>query len=224
MKKVSGKTKKLNMVKILKILLIIVIILLVANLLMIFCTPLGKAYKTIKYINSDKVEKNTIPIGNTSYWYSQYKGEIDSSVIDKSAYYFSNTLIPEYYKIEDVKAYYKKHKKAIKVLLGIKDYDNFNLLVTKIKSLKGDKLNFEKYFIIQDSTTNKEKALETVIGIQYEKNDVLLFTLEISNKTKKLKTPVIYSANLNKEYTVDRDDTIVDKESYPGNQPGKVLN
>ncbi|MBP3463059.1 MAG: hypothetical protein J6K45_01035 [Clostridia bacterium] len=224
MKKVSKEIKKVNIVKILKILLIILIIFLVANLLMIFCTPLGKAYKTIRYINSDKVEKNTIPIGNTSYWYSEYKGKIDSSVIDKSAYYFSNTLIPEYYKIENVKEYYKKYKKAIRVLLGIKDYDNFNLLVTKIKSLKGDNLNFEKYFIIQDSTTNKENALETVIAIQYEGNDVLLFTLEISNKPKTLKTPVVYSANLDKEYTADRDDTIVDKESYPGNQPGKVLN
>ncbi len=221
-KKNQFKTKKLAIISIIAIIIIAVII--TYNLVILFCTPLGKAYKTIKYINSDKVESDVIPIGNTSYWYSEYKGEIDSSVIDKSAYYFSTELIPEYYKIKDSKEYYKKHKREIKVLLGIKDYDNFGKLVNKIKTLKGENLKFEKYFIIEESSQNKNNELETVLGIQYEENEVILFTLNISNKTKKKKTPVIYNAELNKEYKVERDDTIIEKGSNPGNRPGKVIN
>ncbi len=221
MKKVK-KSKKIF--KILKILLIIAIIFLITFFLIVFCTPLGKSYRTIKYINSKKVESDVIPIGNTSYWYSEYKGEIDSSIIDKSVYYFSKTLIPEYYKIEDVEKYYKKHKSEIKILLGIKDYNVFNSIVTKVKSLKGADLKFEKYFIIKDSTNNKNNALETVIGIQYENNDVILFTLKISNETQKLKTPVIYSATLDKEYNVERDDTFIDKGIHNEKSPGKVIN
>lgn len=183
--KKNNKTNKKQ--KILKISIILIVVFLIGYLLITFCTPTGKAYRTVKYINSAKVKSEVMPIGNTSYWYSEYKGNIDSSVVDKSVYYFANTLVPEYYKIENTEEYYKKHRKEIKILLGITEYNEFNDLVGNIKKLNGEPLKFEKYFIVKKSTKVDENSITTVVAIQYEENEVLLVSLEISNKIDKKK-------------------------------------
>ena len=223
-KRNKNKNKNKKIKKALISVAIIVILIILINIITLYCTPQGYAKRMLKYINSDKVNEDVMPIGNTSSWYSEYHGNINSSVVDKSAYYFATTLVPEYYKVEDSKAYYKKNKKEIKIILGVTKYEEFDQILKNVKSLQGENLEFEEYFIIDGSTKNGDNSINTVLGIQYKDNEVILFNLNISDKIKKGKTPVIYCTVKTGEYKVERKSEDIEKGSNPEGHTGKVIN
>lgn len=203
--------------------LIIICILVLAGIALFFLSPAGQTYIIVNYINdTSRFNSETKTVGNVSEVFSIYKGDMDSIILDKSAYNFANFLIPEYYKIENVNEYYEKNKKIIEKFTRISTFEEFNKLVQKIKELKGDNLVLEKYMICENSTKDKINAITTVLAVQYKNNDKILFELEITNDVEKNVIPIKYKAIENGEYDITRDETVIDTEIHTEKATGRV--
>ena len=121
---------------------------MLAIIALFFLSSDGQTYLIVNYINNDKkINSGTETVGNISEVFSLYEGDMNSIVLDKSAYNFAVNLIPEYYKIQDVTEYYNQNKKIIERYIGITNFDDFYKLVEKIKKLNGNNLKLEKYMI-----------------------------------------------------------------------------
>lgn len=210
--------------KILRIIILILIIML-AIIALFFLSSDGQTYLIVNYINNDKkINSGTETVGNISEVFSLYEGDMNSIVLDKSAYNFAVNLIPEYYKIQDVTEYYNQNKKIIERYIGITNFDDFYKLVEKIKKLNGNNLKLEKYMIYEKSTTKNIDTITTVLAIQYENNDKILFKLEILNNIEKNKVPIKYNAEVDDKYNTSRDESVIDSEIHTEKSPGKIIN
>ena len=142
----------------LAIFLLIILICILSVLLYIKSKDeLTISEQKLKYIYSDEWNGEVYPEGMPNL-FRNYSGNLTCQNIGKSFDYVVNVVIPKYAKEfrnfdeNEINTYFKTNKDIIALEVGIKNNEDFNKLVSKIKtSIKKDEIEFESFYIEADS-------------------------------------------------------------------------
>lgn len=185
---------KKEKIKFIRVSLIICTIIIIAILITILFLPNYKELKMINYINSNKkIENQYRTIENEYVAFYNYRGNVDSSILEKSIWYFTENLIEEYYNIDSIEEYYNSKSDIIKNMIGIEDYETFYNFVTYIKTLNGSELKLERVGIYPDTEYIKNNSIKFDIFVQFSGNDRLVFCVNMTNKYDSNKCNISYS-------------------------------
>lgn len=168
-----------------KILLLIIIIVVVVLIALIMLLDTTKSHiNNLEYINSDEMNEGTFSPEKIHVLLQIYKGDLNPKAISKSTYYFTQSLVPEYYKKckteFSAKRYYFNNKKNIFIDTGINSEEDFLKLNSEIQKLSGE-LIFESSRFGIDEMKKKSDGVETYLYIKYKNNDEIKIKVIIYN-------------------------------------------
>ncbi len=178
----------------LAIFLLIILICILSVLLYIKSKDeLTISEQKLKYINSDEWNGELYPEGMPNL-FRNYSGNLTCQNIGKSFDYVVNVVIPKYAKEfrnfdeNEINTYFKTNKDIIALEVGIKNNEDFNKLVSKIKtSIKKDEIEFESFYIEADSIKQRSNVTRTNLCIKYTNCDELVLNVKINgNKISNL--------------------------------------
>ena len=205
------------------IIAILVVALIVAILLKM--SPSRKAANIVNKINRINTrEKGALIVNNSEEWLENYKGDININAINATIEFFTEELVPEYRSIENPKAYYEANQDSIETYTGINNYEEFEVLVARIKEIKGTPLKLERVEYLSGTSKASVSGVSSILALQYEGNDKVLFHVNIKNKVERDHTIVEYSGQV-EEALFDRERTEKANSSideYQGS--GRVFN
>lgn len=189
-------------VAIIAILVVALVISIVINM-----SPSRKAANVVNKINRINTrEKGALIVNNSEEWLEKYKGDININAINATIEFFAKELIPEYRSIENPKTYYEAHKDSIETYTGIDNYEEFEVLVARIKEIKGTPLNLERAEFLSGTTKATVSGVNGILALQYEGNSKVLFHVTIKNKIERDHTIIEYSGQV-EEDLFDRERT-----------------
>lgn len=207
--KKDKKKIKLPPKKVIKRVLILLLIL-IAIILLIITNPTFRAKMRLEKINRPDTMDETMPVPDyLSAAVAKYDGELTPQNIAKTYYNFSELVIPKYYKKckempdEKIEKYFKRHKKIIKIELGYTSSEDFKSFIKLIQTLKGEKLEFEKYSILSDTVHKDNNIINCYLVIKYKNNEEIVLNTQILNNIQKDQTSILYSTNTDKEKIED---------------------
>ncbi len=188
-----------------KIIILLVILLLVSILctLVYFVVNTEKieAKEQLEYINDSSEWDTTIvyPEG-TPVLKRTYEGELTIKDIGKSMYNFTLNIIPKYYNQfkdatnEEIEKYFYDKKDIILIETGIISYSEFESLISDIKALEGEKLEFESYKLDTNSIGEKASSVDVDMYIKYKNNKSIKINVDISNEFRdNTRSSIIYT-------------------------------
>jgi hypothetical protein len=169
------------------IFLLIVLICILSVLIYIYTTDkLTISEQKLKYINSDEWNGELYPEGMPNL-FRNYSGNLTCQNIGKSFDYVVNVVVPKYAKEfrnsdeNEINTYFETNKDVIALEVGIKNNEDFNKLVSKIKaSIKKDEIEFESFYVDADSIKQYSNITRTNLYIKYKECEELVLNVKIN--------------------------------------------
>ena len=166
----------------------------------ILMTPRNQIKLRINRINKPDTMSSKMPIPEyLNYIVSVYTGELNTQIIAKTYYNLATVEIPEFYKkcskLDDsmLEKYFEKHKELIEIELGFTDYKEFKGFIDIIRELKGEKLEFEDYRILEGTVEKKGNTVYACLIIKYKSNEEIAINTQLLYSVQKGKTSILFS-------------------------------
>lgn len=219
------KEKNDNKIAAVIVAIIVILVIVLAVTIIMNMSPSRKAANVVNKINRINTrEKGALIVNNSEEWLEKYKGDININAINATIEFFTKEIVPEYRSIEDPKAYYEAHKDSIETYTGIDNYEEFEILVARIKEIKGTLLKLERAEFLAGTSKATVSGVSGILALQYEGNEKVLFHVNIKNKVERDHSIIEYSGQV-EEALFDRERTEKadnSKEIYEGS--GRVFN
>lgn len=197
-KKIDKKVDKRKVIKLILILLVVMLILLGIIIYYSMTDELLISKRKLEYINSEEWNSELYPDGMPAF-YRSCSGKLTAQNMGKSIYYVVTELIPKYYSNlkgfdeNALKEYYEKKHDIVQVELGISDENKFVELIKEIQQIDSDNIEFESYYIDEESITTKNGRTSANLYIKYENCDEIVLKITALKNTQDDSSPIIYS-------------------------------
>lgn len=194
-KKNNQKTKI-----ILGVILVIIAIIVISVIYSLSTADLRQAKKQLNYIISEEWNNEKYPTGMPEL-IRNYSGQQKAQNIGKSINYVATKVIPNYNEKlknadeKQISKYFEKNSKIIEIDIGIDKFDDFKKFINEInQKSKSKKLEFESYYIDEDSIKQSNKMTEADLYIKYKGCEEIELGLKIYNEKSKIVSSIDYLA------------------------------
>lgn len=222
------KKAKSNVIRI----IVICVVIICTCIVLYMNNPKHIAENRISKINEEEVDGSSIFPKNLYLAFQEYKGDIDVSVAGKDFEYYSQTIIPKYFRKyknmtkDEMIEYYNKNSEVILKEIGLNNVNDFINIVDEITNLDGEKLNFTSYEIIKGTISFINNKSIGCLKIIYNETEELYLNFEIKADNFSYEHPVKITAGVEVE-SVKKQEVINEQEGdteIQYNQTGKVIN
>lgn len=163
--------------------------------------------RDLNYIYNENVEGDieVTPL-NVSYFFSQYKGDVEQRTLYKALDLYINEKIEKYYNEIDkinqsgIENYYNKNSKNIFKELGIEDFTQFTSFIDEIKKLKGSSFELDKYTFYPEGIKKHNEYTEGIILVEYKGNEKIAFHIRVLNSNNQKRTPITLIGGVEQDY------------------------
>lgn len=132
---------------------------------------------------------------------SSYEGDVQSyKVVLKSLEHTAEVVIPKYVVAlrgkteEDLKKYYDKNEKIVKMETGIEEVEDFVEFAKALNSLQGDTFTIKDYYVDITSVTEKFNRVEALMTFEYREGQSIDLKIVLEKIIHKNVSPLKYLA------------------------------
>lgn len=197
MKNKKNKTKSRIM---LGIILGIILITIISVIYSLSTANLRQARKQLQYIISEEWNNEKYPTGMPEL-IRNYSGQQKAQNIGKSINYVATKVIPHYNEElknaneKQISKYFEKNSKIIEIDIGIDKSTDFKDLINEISQKStAQKLEFESYYIDENSIKQSNRMTEANLYIKYKGCEEIELGLKIHNEKSKTVSSIEYLA------------------------------
>ena len=132
---------------------------------------------------------------------SSYEGDVQSyKVVLKSLQHTAEVVIPKYAVAlrgksdEDLKNYYDKNEKIVKIETGIEEVEDFVEFGKALNTLQGDTFTVKDYYVDITSVTEKFNRVEALMTFEYREGQSIDLKIVLERIIHKNVSPLKYLA------------------------------
>lgn len=181
-------------------LLLIVLIIVISVIYSLSTANLRQARKQLKYIVSEEWNNEKYPTGMPEL-IRNYSGQLKAQNIGKSINYVATKVIPNYNEKlknvneKEISKYFEKNSKIIETDIGIEKLQDFKNLINEINQKSTvQNLEFESYYIDENSINKSNKMTEANLYIKYKNCKEIEIQLKIYNDKSNIVSSIDYLA------------------------------